>query len=79
MSDGQGNRRKFQLQQDEIEAHAIEALERARMLPPGERRHELLKAAGKLRMRAMVKRMSGEAPAISTKPARPATIQRRGS
>jgi hypothetical protein len=79
MSDGQDDRRRFQLQQDEIEARAIEALERARMLPPGDRRHELLKEAGKLRMQVMIERMSGEALGISTERARPGTARRRGS
>ncbi len=67
MTDGQGNRRKFQLRQDEIEAQAIEALERARLLPPGDKRHELLKEAGKLRMQVMVERLSGEAFGASPK------------
>jgi hypothetical protein len=77
MGDRQGNRRKTQLQQDDIEARAIEALERARMLPPGDRRHALLKQAGKLRMQAMDERMSDEASDVGSKAARPAVNRRR--
>jgi hypothetical protein len=79
MGDGQGNRRKSQLQQDEIEAQALEALERARMLPPGDRRHELLKQAGKLRMQAVVERVSDEAPDVGAKAGPPAPPRRRGT
>ena len=76
MTDGQGNRRKFQLRQDDIEAQAIEALERARLLPPGDKRHELLKEAGKLRMQVMVERLSGEAVGANPK-ATPRPANRR--
>ncbi len=78
MGDSQGGGRKFQLQRNEIEAQAIEALERARLLPPGDRRHELLKEAGKLRMQAMVERMSNEALGVGPRAARPAANRRRG-
>jgi hypothetical protein len=78
MTDGQDGRRKFQVRQDEIEAQAIEALERARMLPPGAKRHELLKAAGKLRMQVMVERLSGEGLNVSTTRARSVANRRRG-
>lgn len=77
MTDGQGNRRKPHFRQGEIEAQAIEALERARLLPPGDKRHELLKAAGKLRMQVVVERLSGETLAVSPKPTpRPANRRR---
>ncbi len=76
MTDGSGNRRTFQLRQGEIEAQAIEALERARLLPPGDQRHELLKEAGKLRMQLMVERLSGEALGVSPK-ATPRSASRR--
>ena len=79
MNDSQTNRRRFQLQREEIEAQAIEALERARMLPPGARRHELLKEAGVLRMQVMVKRLADEALGISTKGARPGARRRDGN
>ena len=75
--DDQGNRRKYLLRRDEIEAQAIEALERARLLPPGDRRHELLKEAGKLRMQVMVERLSGEALVVRPRGARPAASRRR--
>jgi hypothetical protein len=77
MVDSQGNRRKFQLQRDEIEAQAIEALERARMLPPGAKRHELLKEAGKLRMQVMVERLAADGAAPGPKGGRPAAKRRR--
>jgi hypothetical protein len=77
MGDNQDNRRKSQLQRSEIEVEAIEALERARLLPPGARRHELLKEAGKLRMQMMVQRLSDEGHSTSTKGARPAANRRK--
>jgi hypothetical protein len=49
------------LRQREIESRAIEALERARMLPPGAKRRELLKEAGRLRFKAMTDRLADEA------------------
>jgi hypothetical protein len=67
MGDSHDSRRKLLLQQSEIEVQAIEALERARMLAPGARRHELLKEAGKLRMQAAAQRLSGVGSDINAK------------
>ena len=66
MADNDG-KRSFQLRNSEIEARAIEALEQARMLPPGARRHELLKEAGKLRMRVTAERLTTEASGSAAK------------
>ncbi len=53
-------------------------LERARMLPPGARRHELLKEAGRLRMQVMVQRLTGEAPGVgATSPRLTTNLRRR--
>jgi hypothetical protein len=77
MADGQGNRQEFQLQQDEIVAQAIEALERARTRPPGSKRYQLLKEAGKLHMQVMVERLSADGTAPKPKGGRPAAKRRR--
>ncbi len=78
MGDNHGNRRSFELRHDEIEAQAIAVLERARMLPPGARRHELLKEAGRLRMQVMVQRLTGEAPGVgATSPRLTTNLRRR--
>ena len=48
----------FQTHNAEIEALAIEALDKARMLRPGTKRYELLKQAGRLREQAMLARLA---------------------
>jgi len=50
--------RQTGFRRSEIEALAIEALDKARLLPPGPQRQELLKEAGRLRARAIAARLA---------------------
>jgi hypothetical protein len=64
------NRRQSGFHLSEIEALAIEALDQARLLPPGPKRQQLLKEAGLLRSKALAARLATAQPPATSEPPR---------
>lgn len=70
------NERQTGFRRSEIEALAIEALDKARLLPPGPKRQQLLKEAGLLRAKALAARLATAQPPPAAE-TRPESTRRR--